>query len=143
MSITNVLDGITQADMLSTLGLVEASHRGICVSASNGGSVLTTGVIGYFVLPFAGTINKCILLSDVSGSVELDIWKLGAASFPPTVVNSIVGSSYPALVTAQSFIDTSLTGWSKSVSKDDVIAVNIRSASVVKYISLSLDILAS
>jgi len=47
----------------------------LCYTVDGGGSVISSGLKGYFRFPFAGTINSWTMISDVSGSVKINIWK--------------------------------------------------------------------
>lgn len=103
------------------------------------GVVPGTGVCGDLYVPFACTITAAVLQSTISGSVAVDVW---AAPFvintPPTVANSIVASAPPTLSTAQSSIDTTLTGWTTAIAAGTALRFNINSIGTVTRFTLSL-----
>ncbi len=138
MTVTNVLSGITAAEIQSAAGLTNVVKRGIYVTATNGGATLTTGVIGFIQMAYAGTINSVTLMGDASGSVVVDIWKVAYASFPPTNSNSICASDLPTLSSAQNSTDSTLTGWTTTFAVGDVLAFNINSVATLKSLNIDL-----
>jgi len=103
-----------------------------------GGSVLTTGVKGFLEIPFNMTITAVTLMADQSGSVVIDIWKDTYANFPPTVADTITASAKPTLSSAQKSKDTTLTGWTTSVTGGDILAFNVDSATTVQRLTVSI-----
>ena len=103
-----------------------------------GGIAITTGIKADVVLPFAGTITGATLLADQSGSIVLDLWKDTYANFPPTVADTITSSAKPTLATALKSTDTTLTGWTKTFAKGDVLRVKVDSVATVTRVLLSL-----
>jgi hypothetical protein len=110
--------------------------------AINGnGNVISTGVAGPGLrVPFAGTITSVTVLADQSGSIVIDIWKDSYANYPPTVADSIVASAKPTLSSATKYEDTTLTGWSTSISAGDVLRFNVDSASTVQEVVIILEV---
>jgi hypothetical protein len=117
--------------------------RQIGITIDGGGSVITTGVKGYRSSPWTGTIVGVRLLADQSGSAVLDIWKDTYANYPPTVANTITASAKPTLSAAIKSEDTTLTGWTPSVTAGDVFGFKVDSASTVTWLVLELSILVS
>jgi hypothetical protein len=105
-----------------------------------GGSALTTGVHGDLEIPFAGTITAARLLADQTGSLVVDIWKDTYTNYPPTVADTITASAKPTLSAATKYQDTTLTGWTTSVSAGDTLRFNVDSASTITRATLSLTI---
>ena len=104
-----------------------------------GGSAITTGVKGYVRVPFDCTITKCTLLADQTGSIQIDIWKDTYANFPPTDADSICGGNEPAISSAQKYEDSTLTGWTKTISAGDILAFNVDSCSTITRVVITLD----
>jgi hypothetical protein len=102
-----------------------------------GGSAITTGQKGHFVVP-AGTIVEVQLLADQTGSIVVDLWKDTYANYPPVAGDSICASAKPTLSSAAKSQDTTLTGWTTTVAEGDVIAVNVDSAATVQRVTLGL-----
>lgn len=113
------------------------------ISIDGGGSVITTGVKGWAVIPYSGTITGWDIISDISGSCVIDIWKTNYASAPPTISNTIAGSEKPTLSSAIKNQDNALTTWTTSVTAGDIIAFNVDSASTLTKVSLSIKITKS
>jgi hypothetical protein len=100
---------------------------------------ITTGAKGRKTIPYLGTIVGWRLVADQSSTVQLDVWKRNNAI--PTLPDSIVASAYPALTAAELNSSTTLTGWTTSVSPDDVFILNVDSNDSATYLALELDIL--
>ena len=116
--------------------------RSVSLVTSNGGSVLTTGIIGTIIVPFSGIISSVSLLADETGNVVMDIWKTQFSSYPPTNTNTITASDLPTLSSAQSYQDTTLTGWTTQINPNDVLAFNINSVTNIKQLTVALGITA-
>jgi len=110
----------------------------ITVLFDGGGSAITTGVKCFMRVPFDCTITEVVLLADQSGSIVIDIWKDSYANHPPTDADSITASAPPTLSTAVKSSDSTLTGWTKSVSEGDILAFNVDSATTVTLVTLIL-----
>lgn len=105
-----------------------------------GGNVITTGQKGHLKIPFACTINQVDVYADASGSIVVDIWKDTYANFPPADADSITASAPPTLSTAQKSQDSTLTGWTTSISAGDVLAYNVDSATTVTRVTVTLKV---
>ena len=112
----------------------------IGITIDGGGSAITTGLKGYLYIPYACTITDWTILSDVSGSIVIDVWKASYASAPPTVSNTIAGTEKPTLSSQVKNQDTTLSSWTTSVSAGDVMAFNVDSASTLTKVSLSIKV---
>jgi hypothetical protein len=104
-----------------------------------GSNVITTGSKGYRTIPYTGTITGWTIMGDVSGSIVIDVKKSTYAGFPTT--SSIAGSEKPTLSSSQKNQDLTLSTWTTSVTAGDVLEFNVDSATTVKKIWLSIDIL--
>lgn len=105
-----------------------------------GGSVITTGVKGDLEIPFACTITRATLLGDQSGSIVVDIWKDTYANFPPTGADSITASAKPTISSAAKSQDSTLTGWTTSISAGDILRFNVDSITTIQRATLSLKV---
>lgn len=112
----------------------------VCIECviSDSPEALFPGIKGYLECPLAVTIDSWKLMGDKSGSVVVDIWKVPFGSFPPTSSNSITGSAQPTISSSVSGASSALTGWTTSISKGDILAININSCNAVQQITLSL-----
>lgn len=111
---------------------------GVNLIIGDGVAALSTGLKGVLELPFAGTITQVSLVADASGSAVVDIWKDTYTNYPPTVADTICASAKPTLSSAVKYQDTTLTGWTKTFSAGDWIAINLDSVTTCKRLVLSL-----
>ena len=105
-----------------------------------GGSAITTGQKGHLEIPFACTINRVTMMADQSGSIVVDIWKDTYANFPPTDADSITASAPPTISSAQKSQDSTLSGWTTSITAGDILAFNVDSCSTITRVTLSLKV---
>lgn len=125
------------------LMFVGDSVGAITIIIDGGGSAITTGVKGHLEIPFACTINRATLLADQSGSIVIDVWKDTYANFPPDNADSITASAPPTLSSAQKSQDTTLSGWTTSITAGDILAFNVDSCSTITRVTLSLKVTKS
>lgn len=105
-----------------------------------GGSAITTGVKGYIEIPFDCTIKSVTMLADQSGSIVVDIWKDTYANYPPVDADSITASAVPTISSSTKSQDSTLTGWTTSVSKGDILGYNVDSATTVTRVTVALQV---
>lgn len=103
-----------------------------------GGSVITTGIKGDIALDFGATINQVTALADQSGSIAVDIWKDTYANYPPTDADSITASAPVTLSSADKSKDSTLTGWTTSVSSGDTLRFNVDSITTCTRVTIIL-----
>ena len=103
--------------------------------------VIQSGVVGYVVMPYAGTITGWSIAANVSGSIRFDIWKTNNAI--PTVANTIVASAKPQLSSAQYLSSTTLTGWTTTFIAGDVFAFFVETATTIKNATISIRVTKS
>ncbi len=112
----------------------------IGITIDGGGGVITTGIKGDIEIPFNCTINQVTLLADQSGSIVIDIWKDTYANYPPTVADTITASAKPTINSATKSQDTTLSGWTTSVSAGDTIRYNVDSCTDITRCTLILKV---
>ena len=105
------------------------------------GAVISTGQKGHLEVPFNCTIQRVTILADQSGSIVVDLWKDTYANFPPTDADSITASAPPTLSSAQNSQDSTLTGWSTTLTRGDILAFNVDSCATITRVTLSLSLL--
>jgi hypothetical protein len=105
-----------------------------------GASPISTGLKAILEIPFLCYIQGVTLLADVVGSIVIDIWKSTYASYPPTVLNTILSGAKPSISAAIKSQNFTLTGWDIAISPGDILAFNVDMASVVKRVTLSLNV---
>ena len=105
-----------------------------------GGSEITTGVKGDVRIPFDCFIERVYLLADQSGSIQVDIWKDTYANFPPTDADSICGGNEPAISSDDQYEDTDLSGWTRHLSRGDILRFNVDSVTTITRCTVILEL---
>jgi len=132
-----------QLDASSAVLSTPQKTRQIGIVVDGAGSVLTTGLKGYKTFPVAGTITGVRLLADQVGSIVIDIWKDSYANYPPTVADTITAGAKPTISAANKSEDTTLTGWTTSVSAGDIFGFNIDSVTTITEVILELTVVVA
>jgi len=101
------------------------------------GSALTSGSVVYFTVPYACTISAWNITAD-AGTVTFDIWKIATGTAIPTVTNTITASALPALASGTAIHSTILTGWTTSVSANDIFGIQLKTVATAKYVELDV-----
>ena len=104
-------------------------------------ATLVVGAAADIWVPFAGTITEVRMLATESGSCQVGIWKTPFSLFPPTATNSITASATPAMVATQSYENSTLTGWTTTITKNDMIRFRVDSAVTIKQCVCQLKVL--
>jgi hypothetical protein len=110
----------------------------ITFSANGGGVVLPTGIVGDAVAPFDMVLTSVTVLADQSGSIVIDIWKDTYGNYPPTVADTITASAKPTLSSATKYTDSSLSGWTTTVTAGDTFRFNIDSITTITRFTVIL-----
>ena len=133
----------TSGTITTDEALANTKIASITFIIDGGGSAITTGVKGFLEIPFACTISRATLLADQSGSIVVDVWKDTYANYPPTVADTITASAKPTISSATKSQDSTLTGWTTSVSAGDILGFNVDSASTVTRVTVALKVTKS
>jgi hypothetical protein len=120
-----------------------APTESVGITIDGAGSAISTGVKGYVEVPYACTITAVRMFADQSGSAVVDIWKDTYANYPPSNAESITASAEPTITTAVKSEDTTLTGWTTSISAGDILGFNVDSASTITRLTLQLSVTRS
>jgi hypothetical protein len=102
-----------------------------------GGSALTNGRTYTYFVPFACTIQAWNMTVD-TGTATVDIWKVASGTAIPTITNTITASALPAIASGTALHSTTLTGWTTSVSANDIIAFNLNTVASATMVSIVL-----
>jgi len=101
--------------------------------------VVTTGEKGNLILDYDGVIEKVTLVSDLQGSMEIDLWKRNAGA--PLPGDTITGMNYPELVNQRYSATTDFTSWSTTtISSGDVIAFYVVTNTTIMRATIALKI---
>ena len=118
-----------------------SSTAAVGYTINGGGSTITTGVAGNGVsIPFNATITAVRLQANTTGSIIIDIWKDTYANYPPTVADSICASAKPTISSAVKSEDTTLTGWTTSITAGDILYFNVDSVASIANVVLTLTV---
>ena len=140
VSNTDLTGDVTTSGGVATTLKTAAKTRTVGIVIDGGGSALTTGIKGDAYVPFACTITAVTMLADQSGSAVVDIWKDTYANYPPVVGDSITASAKPTITTATKSQDTTLTGWTTSITAGDTLRFNVDSATTITRLTLALTV---
>lgn len=119
-----------------TARLANLMISSINFTISNNGSAISTGTKGFLEIPFPCTITANRLVADQTGSIVIDLKKATYSGLFTT--SSITASAKPTLSSARKSEDTTLSGWTTSVSAGDWLEVIVDSASTVTQVTLAL-----
>ena len=107
-----------------------------------GGITLNADMTTFIEAPYGGTIVRATMLADRTGSVIVDVRRCSEAAFDgvthPGSGDSIVASSFPTIAGGIKYQDTTLAGWTTSVSAGDILAVSVLSAQYITRVTVSL-----
>ena len=127
-----------QAGYLAAAGFIKLATGSFGIGIDGGVTAISTGSKGFIVVPYACTIKAWTILSNAAGSIVVDVKKSNYSDFPTTA--SIAASAKPTLATAQKNTDTTLTGWTTSVSAGDIIEFVVDSATTVTRVNLIITV---
>jgi hypothetical protein len=129
--------GILKRTADNTWGL-DTVLTALSFTVNGNGNVLATGVCGDLVAPYDMVITGVTVLADQSGSLVLDIWKDTYGNYPPTVADTITASAKPTLSSATKYTDSTLTGWTTTVTAGDTFRFNIDSITTITRFTVIL-----
>jgi hypothetical protein len=129
-------DPVTWVALAGEAAPAQLSAINIVIDGS--GEVITTGVKCDVEIPFDCVIQRATLLADQAGSIVLDLWSAPYANFPPTDADSITGATPPELDGENSSQDLTLTDWTTYLYAEDILRVNVDSATTVERVTLSI-----
>lgn len=123
----------------SIVDVTGASATGSIGFLIDGGGVpISPGLKGSIAVPFGCMITSWTLMTDVAGSVTLDLWRSSFASYPPTASQSITGSAKPMINSDVKAQSSSLTGWTTTLEAGDILAFNVDAVSNLTRLSVGL-----
>ncbi len=121
----------------SISGAAATIYQRLELGVNGGGSPITTGAKGRKTFSISGTITRWRLVSDVSTTAVLDIWKANAAI--PTNANTITAAAKPSLTASELSTSATLTGWTTAVTAGDVFILEVESNNNAQYLFLELE----
>lgn len=139
-------DGARASVIIQPSGGATANQniRQMGATFSNGGAALSgsTTICGY--LGYSGTITQVTLAADQSGGATVDVQTVAFGSYTgPASASSITDAHTPALSAAVTFKDTTLTGWTTSLSADTMVCFALTAPSTITQLVATLKITAN
>jgi len=134
--------GATVSDETSG-ALVTVDDAGVVKEASWTNALGAISVPINTVIRLSGAkrrIKECIVLTQGgTGSCVIKIWKANLAShYPPVSGDDITGGHNAVISSGTSLQDSTLTGWSTILDKDDVFLFTLDSCSTFTNVTISL-----
>ena len=130
---------VLKATGASAAPAFEDDIKGISFTIDGGGSVITTGIKGVLVVPFACTITAWYIVGDASGSINVDVNRSVFQATPS--YSSIAASAHPLLSSAITNSDTTLTGWTTTLAAQDIIQFEVDGTpTTVKLVTILLKV---
>lgn len=114
--------------------------RNICVYIDNQDDAIETGIKAKVCIDYACTIQSVALHGSPSGSIVIDIWKVSYDNLPASVANTITASAKPTISSGIKSLDSSLAGWTKSISAGDWLYFNVDSCTTMTNCSIDLKV---
>jgi len=139
--VSGALGDIIKCSGPDAVEVFEENVASITYVIDGGGSVLEVGLHGFLEIPFKCVIDRVTLLADQDGTMTVDIWNDAYALFPPTVADTITAAAKPNLAgPADSYQDSGLVGWTKTIDAGDILAFNIDAVTVCKRVAICLKV---
>lgn len=122
---------------------VVALTKTITAIIDGGGSLIATGIKGDLEIPFDCTIQRVTMLADQSGSIVVDVWKDTYANYPPVDADSITASAPPTISSALKSQNSTLTGWSTTITAGSTLRFNVDSCTSITRVCISLQVMTT
>lgn len=119
------------------------ANSGIVVIIGDGTNVISPGEQGDVEVPFDCEIQTVSLKADVPGDFVVDIWRSTYAALPAADGDSITGGNEPELTADLTYQDSTLTGWTTTLTAGDWLTYNVDSAATVTRVTVSLVVVRS
>lgn len=129
------------ADGWNSLAYTPLREGAIGATFDGGGAAIPIGLLVDVPVPFDCVIKAAVLFGDPSGTLVVSVWRCLPASYPPVAGDNIAGTAPPTLSGAVYSRDSTLTGWTTTLSKGDVVRFKVQSCALVTRASLALEVL--
>lgn len=109
------------------------------------GFAVTTGMKGYFTVPYNCIITGAYIQVDTSSTTTIDLWKCTYAQFDaggthPVDGDSITSADQLKSIASTKGYNTSLTGWTTTLTRGDILAINVDANNNATKIFISLSV---
>ena len=125
-----------QTGPIGPTGPIGATVGTINLLLNGNGANVTTGSKGYVSVPYDATILQWSLVSTATGSIVIDVKKSSYSTFPNTT--SIAGTDLPTLSNQIKNLSTGLTGWTPTITSNDVLEFVVNSSSGIQWANLNI-----
>jgi len=133
---TFIWSGTTTAWILAGSGVTADTIQFVI---DGGGSAITAGVKGDLEIPSDFYITHVTMLADTTGSIIVDLWSDTYANYPPTVADTVCGSSFPTISSAAKSTTSTFTGWvTRTLLRGNTLRYNVNSAATITRCTISL-----
>ena len=107
------------------------------ITIDGAGSYITSGEKQYLRVPYNCIITSAEIVANESGNITIDIYKGTFDNFP--TASSITGASQqPVLAGQRSSRNTSLNGWTTTLSAGEYLRFDVPATATVKKVTLTL-----
>jgi hypothetical protein len=142
--ITSLTGDVTASGTGSVAATLATSYKsGSCSVVFDGaGGVITSGTTAYAQVPYNGTIASWTIVSSVSGSCTVTVFKDTYANFPPIISTDNVFTVQPALATQvkNQNLSPTFVGSQATVTTGDWIGFTISGITTATWVNLTLSI---
>ena len=105
-----------------------------------GGSEITTGIKGYFIVPRAITLTGWTVVSDAAADAVIDLWETDYAGHPADSGDSIIGAgTKPSFSSSDKGIGNTSDWATLRLVAGDIVTVNVDSVATMTLITLGLN----
>ena len=133
----NAPTGATTNQNIRTIGASFGSFQ-------SGATALSAAATACVPTYFAGTIQSVEIIGDVSGSATIDVKTVAHSSWTGTAsATSITAADIPALTAAARYTDSTLTGWTTSVTAGTDFCFVMTSPTTVAGLSITVKVAAN
>lgn len=118
--------------------------RDIKMTFDGGGIPISGSATRCQEVSFGGTINGAFIEADVSGSITIDVQTVAHSSYTgPGSASTITASATPALSSAVKYSDTTLTGWTTSLTAGTAVCFAMSAPATVTWATITLRVAAN
>ena len=118
----------------------EPDVRTLLVTLGDRSAVIPTGVKGSIPIQFPFTILGWTALADVSGSVQVDVYRDTRANHPANNSDSITAIDPIVISSADEAEDLAPTGWSTECATGDTLTFEVDSCTTIKQVTIGIKV---
>ncbi len=139
-SATGTFDDIRTDYKNTTVNTVNRTDFALEYVFDNDGTVIPANKNFWLVTPFYANIYEIHVTSDIATNAVINVSKASApTSGALPSFTDITGGNQIVLTNQGSLTDSTLTGWTKNITNDDLIKINIFSVNNATKLIISLD----